>query len=196
MSIRWAPWDTADGLATVSRERHRGNELLSRFSVRKLPLAPGIALWTAALAGEFGVLIPVLFDRAEPVGGAELLYRLIGGSFAACGLIAWRRRPDSRVGPLMTAAGFCFFIAPLLGQLDSALAQTLAAIFRAVWAIPLAAVLLGFLTGGRLESGVDRLLVLLFVVSTLILQFVWLLFIEREGNLLGVFPSQPLEAAV
>src|SRR3954453_19588746 len=178
MSIRWAPWGSAgNGLAAVSRERHRSSELLSRFSVRKLPLAPGIALWTAALAGEFGVLIPVLFDRGAPVDGAELLYRLIGGSFAACGLIAWRRRADSRVGPLMTAAGFCFFIAPLLTQLDSALAQTLAAVFRAVWPIPLAAVLLGFLTGGRLESRTDHAIVLVFVLSTLILQFVWLLFI-------------------
>ena len=35
----------------------------------------------------------------------QVIYRLIGGSFAACGLIAWRRRPDSRSGLLMTAAG-------------------------------------------------------------------------------------------
>jgi hypothetical protein len=42
------------------------------------------------------------------------------------------------------------------------------------------------LTGGRLESNVDRFLVGVFTVSLLVLQVVWLLFLEREGNLLVV----------
>jgi hypothetical protein len=35
-------------------------------------------------------------------------------SYVLCGLFAWRRRPDSRFGPLMIAAGFVNFISTLV----------------------------------------------------------------------------------
>src|SRR4051812_20224067 len=82
------------------------------------------ALWVAAMACELAALQPVLSSGGDPVQGWDVLYRLIGGSFAACGLIAWHRRPDSRSGLLMTATGFAFFITPLLSQLDAPAAQT------------------------------------------------------------------------
>ena len=34
--------------------------------------------------------------------------RSVGGSFIFCGLIAWQRRPDNHIGPLMTLTGFVF----------------------------------------------------------------------------------------
>src|SRR5918999_2069999 len=57
-----------------------------------------IALWVAAAAASFTALIPVLFDRGPPVPGYSVIGTLSGVSFAACGLVAWRRRPDSAVG--------------------------------------------------------------------------------------------------
>ena len=51
-------------------------------------------------------LYPVL-SGSQPVVAWDLVYRLVGGSFAACGLIAWRRRPDSYGGVLMLATGAC-----------------------------------------------------------------------------------------
>ena len=56
--------------------------------------------------------------------GADVVYRLVGGSFAAFGLIAWQRRPDSRSGPLMTATGFGLLVSLLLKQIDAGVAQT------------------------------------------------------------------------
>ena len=56
----------------------------------------------------------------------QVVYRLIGGSFAACGLIAWRRRPDSRSGLLMAAAGVGFFVSAIISQFDPPIAQTAA----------------------------------------------------------------------
>ena len=42
--------------------------------------------------------------RLRPAPPAwDVAFRLVGGSFAACGLIAWRRRPDNGTGPLMVA---------------------------------------------------------------------------------------------
>jgi hypothetical protein len=55
------------------------------------------------------------------------------------------------------------------------------------WAIPLIALLLTFLTGGRLESRTDRLLVGLFVLATA-LEFVRHLFLPRDGHLLATSP--------
>ncbi len=83
-----------------------------------------LALWALVIAAEFGALVPVIFPGEEQVEAVQVVYRLIGGSFAACGLIAWRRRPDSRSGLLMTAAGAGFFVSALIGQFDPPIAQT------------------------------------------------------------------------
>jgi hypothetical protein len=48
--------------------------------------------------------------RGPPVPGYDVINRLSGLSFAVWGLVAWRRRPDSAVGPMLTAAGFDVFV--------------------------------------------------------------------------------------
>ena len=64
--------------------------------------------------------MPVIWPGEEQVETVQVIYRLIGGSFAACGLIAWRRRPDSRSGMLMAAAGVGFFLSAIISQFDAA----------------------------------------------------------------------------
>src|SRR4051794_34798041 len=61
-----------------------------------------LALWTAAAAASFAALVPVLFDRGPPMALSDVFHSLSGASFAACGLVAWRRRRDSLVGPMLT----------------------------------------------------------------------------------------------
>ncbi|MDA0162470.1 histidine kinase [Solirubrobacter ginsenosidimutans] len=147
------------------------------------------ALWAAAIVCEFLALWPVLSSGGDPVQGWDVLYRLIGGSFAACGLIAWHRRPDSRSGLLMTATGFAFFITPLLSQLDAPAAQTAGMLLSEVYAFGLVALILTLLTGGRFTSNGERLLMAAFVLPLLVGQFVWLLFYEDDANVLGVFAN-------
>src|SRR3954453_17584703 len=60
------------------------------------------ALWTVAATASFVALIPARFRRAAPPRGFEVIHTLSGVSFAACGLITWRRRPDSAIGALLT----------------------------------------------------------------------------------------------
>src|SRR3954451_154221 len=62
-----------------------------------LPVAPALAASAA--------LMPVLLDRGPPLPGYAVINRLSGVSFIACGLVAWRRRPDRAVGRLLTVAG-------------------------------------------------------------------------------------------
>jgi signal transduction histidine kinase len=140
--------------------------------------------------------VPVIFPGEEHVAAEQVVYRLIGGSFAACGLIAWRRRPDSRSGLLMAVAGAGFFVSALLVQIEAPAAQTAAILLQELWAPVFVALLLTFLTGGRLESTVDWLLVGALVLALWVGQFVWLLFYEQEGNLLAVFPNADIADAV
>jgi signal transduction histidine kinase len=194
--IRLARWDVVESsFATRSGDAQRGSAI-GRFAARERPLGFWLALWAVAIAAEFGALVPVIFPGEEHVAAEQVVYRLIGGSFAACGLIAWRRRPDSRSGLLMTIAGLGFFLSATIGQLHASVAQTAAILAQELWAPFFVALLLTLLTGGRLESRLDWLLVGAFVLALWILQVVWLLFYEQEGNLLAVFPNADIADAV
>ena len=65
-----------------------------------------------------------------------------------------------------------------------------------MWAPFFVALLLTLLTGGRLASRVDWLLVGAFVLALWVLQLVWLLFYEQDGNLLAAFPNADIADAV
>ena len=60
-----------------------------------------------------------------------------------------------------------------------------------LWSVLFVALLVSFLTAGRLETTVDKLLVFAFVLPLIILNFVWLLFTEEvEPNLFLAFPDK------
>jgi signal transduction histidine kinase len=194
--IRLARWDVSESrFATRSGDAQRASAI-GRFAAPERPLGFWLALWALVIAAEFGALVPVIFPGEEHVAAEQVVYRLIGGSFAACGLIAWRRRPDSRSGKLMAISGVGFFVSATIGQLHASVAQTAAILVQELWAPFFVALLLTLLTGGRLESRVDWLLVGAFVLALWVLQVVWLLFYEQEGNLLAVFPNADIADAV
>src|SRR5690349_4785437 len=141
----WAPSNVA-----------RGRD---RFTAGAPPWVLWLALGALAAAAEALTLRPVLFDREAPIQGLDVVFGLVGGSFVAFGLVAWRRRPDSRSGLLMTATGFAFFVSPLLSQVDSPLAWTTWTLLVDGWIFFFVALLLTLLTGGRLTSPRDRWLV-------------------------------------
>lgn len=78
-------------------------------------------------------------------------------SYAICGLIAWWRRPESRFGPLMVAAGF----SPMLARLDQADMEILQTIGEALSLLPPVLFLHVFLAypTGRLGGRAERALV-------------------------------------
>jgi signal transduction histidine kinase len=188
MTIRLASWGAVESDLVARPVSRRSAHVVSRFTAREHGAEFWIALWALAIAGEFGALVPVFFGD-EPMPGWQVVFRLIGGSFAAAGLVAWRRRPDSRSGLLMTATGFLFYLFPLLSQIDAPAAATLSMLVDDYWTIPFVALLLTYVTGGRLRSRIDRTLVWLFVLPLVILEFIWLLFLEEEGNVLTSFPN-------
>jgi signal transduction histidine kinase len=171
-------------------------QVLTRFAPAERAPAFWLALWALVVAAEFGALVPVIWSDGQPVDSWQVVFRVIGGSFAACGLIAWHRRPDSRSGLLMTATGFAFLASPLLAQIDAGAAQTGAIVLSDLWAIPFSALMLTFLTGGRLVSTIDRWAVASVILPLIVLQVVWLLFLEEDGNVLLAFPDAGIASAV
>ena len=134
-------------------------------------------------------MIPVVSPDGPPVPLAGVMHILSGVSFAACGLVAWRRRADSAVGPLLTVAGFGVLVSPILFQVDSPVAFTAALLVGELWIALFATLILSFVTGGRLTTRLDVALVELFVVGLFGLQFAAMLFLPDDRNLLLAWPD-------
>src|SRR4051812_21034075 len=102
------------------------------------------------------------------------------------GLVAWWRRPESRFGPLMVAAGFVAFVSTL-GWANTALPFTIGQAFDLLPAVLYLHVFLAF-PSGRLQSASERALVVAgyFVAFGL----------ELVGLMLGGFGDQNLLEAV
>ena len=171
-----------------------GGDVLGRFGAPARHPAFWVSLWAATVAAELVVLVSIALAD-EPVPGYRAIFRLSGGLFVVCGLIAWRRRPDSRSGLLMVLAGFGLLIEPLFAPLPPSPLRTVGDLFEDAWGIPVAALLLTFLSSGRLRSRTDRILVGAFVVQ-LGLEFVRHLFLERDGNFLLVHANPGIADAI
>jgi signal transduction histidine kinase len=169
---------------------------LSRLTARTHSAWFWAALWVATAAAGFAALTPALLGHGPSLPAHEVIHRLSGISFAACGLIAWRRRPDSAVGRMLALAGFGILVPPVVGQIDTPLTLTLALLFDEVWIAAFATLILSFVTGGRLTTTVDLLLIATFIFGLLVLQFTVQLFLPPEGNLLSVSPDADIASAL
>src|SRR5919107_1783849 len=117
-----------------------------------IALAAGnVALGLAALA-----LVTTSDHGDDPTAWIALALTL-GWSFAGAGIFAWWRRPENRVGPLMTLVGFTWFLGAL-SSADAAWAFTLGLLVGALWIGALVHMLVAFPTG-RVEPGLERRLV-------------------------------------
>jgi signal transduction histidine kinase len=169
--------------------------LVRRFSAPERHLAFWVALWVAVVAGGLGSVAQFVLERSVPVDPVQVVFRLVGASFAACGLIAWHRRPDSHSGRLLTATGFALYVSPLLSLVDSPVARTAAHLFPDLWVLPFVALVLTFLTGGRLRTTVDRILVGTVLVELVVLAPLYLVFADFEGSV-RFLPDAGIAAAV
>jgi signal transduction histidine kinase len=154
------------------------------------------SVWIAAAVAGFVALIPVWSDSGPPLAPDDVMHILSGLAFAACGLVAWRRRPDSAVGRLLTLAGFGILLSPVLSQIDSPVAFTVSALLGELWIALFATLILSFVTGGRLASTLDAALVATFVFGLLVLQLAVLVFAPDEDNRLLIWPDAGTATAV
>ena len=104
----------------------------------------------------------------------------LGWGFIGAGLYAWWRRPDNRVGALMTMVGFFWFVSTFAGS-DSAWAFTLGYAFNSLWIAALVHMLVAF-PAGRVAPGLERAVVTIGWVAAAVVAPLGLLFIEGPGN--------------
>jgi signal transduction histidine kinase len=122
------------------------------------------------VVGTASFLLAFASDHVAEPGLQASLYCLIEVPYILGGALAWWRRPDSRFGPLMIAAGYTAFLANLLWA-NSASLQTFGEIFDLV---PLVIYLQVFLSypSGRLRSRLERGLVITGYLLAIVPQFV------------------------
>jgi signal transduction histidine kinase len=128
------------------------------------------ALWALAAAGfVFGLAVVALIvtsDAPQYPGAWAAGGLAVGWSFIGVGLFAWGRRPDNRVGMLMTATGFAWLLAGC-GLSDLPLVFTLGHVLGSVFFAVAVHLLLAF-PSGQLESRADRWIVTgAYIVTTI-----------------------------
>jgi signal transduction histidine kinase len=121
----------------------------------------GWVLWTLALAGLAAAgtsfVLALSSDHVNEPGLQASLMDWITLPYILAGLVAWQRRPESRFGPLMVAAGFAMFLSSLAWA-NRALPFTIGQAFDLLPAILFLHVYLAF-PSGRLGQPLERVLV-------------------------------------
>ena len=121
--------------------------------------------WTIAIAGCAAAATSFTLTVLGEGVGVELgeplviavLTALLTLSYVLCGLVAWRRRPDSRIGPLMIVAGFVNFVDDLVWA-KAAVPQTIGQALDLLPPVLFMHIYLAF-PDGRLKSRAERVVV-------------------------------------
>ena len=159
----------------------------AQYTARYTAHRPGRrVLWLTAFAavvvGVSTVLLALRSDELARPGVQASLGLWTTLPYIAAGAVAWWRRPESRLGPLMIAAGLVMW-AGLLQWANDPLAGAVGSLFDMLPAVLFLHVFLAFPTG-RLERRSERVLVMTGYAAAVGLQVVKLLIgSDPEGEL-------------
>ena len=150
------------------------------------------SLWPCVLvAGVATVAMTVLDSSLEAVDASLILGVLVGLAFAGSGLYAWGRRPENRLGVLMTVVGFTYLVWHILIQAHSSSVYTGGIWLSDSWTVVFVLFLLSF-PEGRLNTRFDLVILAMFATVALPLELLWLLFFRTGGspeNALAAWPN-------
>jgi hypothetical protein len=166
---------TAPAVAGGRGDRER---LLTSLGGR--PSVALAALLLAAAASVGAAWVVATSDHTPERGVTAALTVITACAFVVSGLVAWHRRPENRIGPLMLATGFLWFLSALppssvgvLFTVGYATATWAKAVFtQTVLAYP----------EGRLHSRLERALVIALYLDVVVGQFVTLTFTPLPWN--------------
>jgi signal transduction histidine kinase len=149
-------------------------------------------LWVLVLAAcATAAAMTLLTDGLDGLGTPNGLKFLVGGAFAGSGLYAWRRRPENRLGPLMTVVGCTYLAAQILIQAHTSPLFTWGIWLGDAWVVSFVLFLLAS-PDGHLKARFDLVVVGMFALMAFPLELVWLLFFETGGspeNALLIWPN-------
>ena len=127
-------------------------------------------------------------DHVLDPGLQASLYCLITVPYILGGALAWWRRPDSRFGPLMIAAGYTAALSNLAWS-NSPTVATIGTVFDLAPLVIYLTVFLSYPTG-RLHNGVERALILIGYALALGLQVINMTLGYPPGNVITI-ASEP-----
>ena len=156
----------------------RFGAVLTRAGRDPVLAAAVVAVAAAASVGAAYVL--ATSDHTADPGVTAALTVITANAFLLAGMVAWWRRPDNRIGPLMVLTGFLWFLSALPGSSVGVLftfgyasASWAKAVFtQTVLAYP----------EGRLHSRLERVLVVALYIDVVVGQFVTLTFTPVPWN--------------
>lgn len=155
----------------------------------------GLVATAAALgvaAGSASIALAHTSDHVRDPGISAALLDWITVPYVLAGLVAWTRRPDSRFGPLMVAAGFANFVTTL-SWANYSVPVTIGQTFDLIPPVLFLHVILAYPTG-RLAHRIDRLVVGLGYAVAIGLELVRSLLGEFGSRDLLTITSQPAAA--
>jgi len=146
-----------------------------------------------ALAAGVGAASLVLGSDRElsPAAVSAVLALVVGWAYIGSGLIAWRQRPENRLGAVMVFIGFAWFVTFLADSNESFL-FTLGTVLEDLYLLGFVYLVLSFPTG-RLRSKLDLGLLTAAVVIATVVEFAWLLFADSRSQICSDCPSNALE---
>jgi signal transduction histidine kinase len=159
---------------------------LARLSAPTVGLVALIALAGVAAAATT-LALGLTNDEVDHVGMRVFLNDWITVNYIGAGLIAWWRRPDSRFGPLMVAAGFVNFLATL-DWASAAVPYTIGVALDLLAPVLFLHVFLAY-PSGRLVGSLERRIVSAAYVATIGLGLVRMVLGDagpKPGNLIQV----------
>jgi signal transduction histidine kinase len=161
-------------------------------SLRAALIGLGIAGFVLGLL----ILAAVLSsDHAENKGVNAVLVLLIGWSFIGTGLFAWYQRPSNRIGALMTAVGFTWF----LSMLSFANLPGLFIAGAILGSLPIGILIHMVLSfpSGRVEGRLAKILVVAtYIVTVVYLPLPWLFADTTQESICdGECPANPILVA-
>jgi signal transduction histidine kinase len=166
----------------------------------------GRALWALAAAGVvMGLAVLAVIVTNEELDGAGAWGAgslVVGWGFIGVGLFAWARRPDNRVGMLMAATGFAWFLSGLSFS-DVPLIFTVGQLFGSLFFAVVIHLLLAF-PSGRLQSRFERRIVGTAYFLTTVVVAPLMLFADADAlecescpdNVLLVEPNESLVTTI
>jgi signal transduction histidine kinase len=135
----------------------------------------------ALLAGAGAAWLAATRDFTPYQTAPAPLGLLVGWSLIGSGVLAWRVRPDNRLGPVMVFTGFAWF-ATFLTDAHDPLLFTVGTAVQSFYLAGFAYLILSF-PSGRLESGVERVLMWSAVVLVTVVQLATLWFSDSKAVL-------------
>jgi signal transduction histidine kinase len=146
-----------------------------------------------ALAAGIGAAVLVAGSDREPTPtwASAWLALLVGWAYIASGLVAWRHRPEHRLGPVMVLIGFAWF-ATFLADAQEPLPFTLGTALEDIYLLGFVYLVLSF-PSGLLRSRVDRILVAAAIALTTLVEIAWLLFADSSAVICSGCPDNLLQ---